>query len=166
MRASRIRTILALICLLFLAFIVFAPLAQAGPVTRCGSWASGTDWGGTETVTAARPRQYVDEAGYWRVCPAWVPDGGDPRMPEPKPEVYCAGRDTFEVWEVDDLQCSSVPPGVTSSTTTMLPRTKAGRVALIRAEWGPTRGLLVMRCKLQADGSAAWVREGATCEYR
>lgn len=161
-----IKLFMAGVAVLFLALIVAAPMAaHAAEPSKCGAWATGTRSDGM-LWTGAQSRMWVDSTGVWRQCQPWIKDGEDPTTPEPPPELYCAARDTFEVWEVDGLQCSSIPPGFSTSTTMMLPRTKAGRVALIRAEWGPTRGLLVMRCTPRPHGTAEWRVEGSTCAYR
>lgn len=147
--------------------LLLMPVAHAASpgYTDCGALATGKAPDG-RMVTGTFARQFVGPDGAWHICQKWIPDGGDPAAPEPAPEVFCAARDTYEVWEVDGLQCSSIPPGFSTSTTTMLPRTKAGRVALIRAEWGPTRGMLVMRCMPRPNGTAEWRVEGSTCAYR
>lgn len=147
--------------------LLLMPVAHAAEPSRCGALATGKVIASDDkAITGAFPRQFVGPDGLWHYCQPWVPDGGDPMAPEPPPELYCNARDTYEVWEVDGLQCSSIPPGFSTSTTMMLPRTKAGRVALIRAEWGPTRGMLVMRCTPRPNGTAEWRVDGSTCAYR
>lgn len=160
-----VRLFLAAMALLFLGFLLAASSHGASPgYTDCGARASGRAPDG-RLMVGAFPRQFVGPDGAWHTCQPWVPDGGDPATPEPKPDVYCPARTTYEFWEVDGLVCSSIPPGVSNSTTTMLRRTLAGRAQLIRGEWGNPQGLLVMRCTLLPDGTAAWKQEGATCAY-
>lgn len=160
-----------------------APSASAPAITpgytACGVEATGIDPTyrdkanpAGKTVTAARPGMAVSPAGRWFSCQPWVPQGGDPRMPEPAADKTCPARDTFEVWEVAGRLCTSVPPGEYTGGTTKLAETKAGRVRLIvsNPEWvrmgKSTTGSIVYRCVARPDGSVDWQAEpGATCRW-
>lgn len=172
-RAPVIGALIVVFALLGLALASMATHAQPtdlGGYTRCGVEATGIDpWlrdkanPQGKSVTAARPGMAVSPEGRWFSCQPWVPQGGDPRMPEPAADKTCPARDTFEVWEVAGLVCTSTPPGDSTSTTMMLPRTEPGRVALLRDDHGAAQGLLVMRCVVQPDRTVRWEVEGQTC---
>lgn len=145
-----------------------APAASAPAITpgytACGAEATGRDPFDGRWITGAFARRFVGPAGIWGACQPWVPDGGDPAMPEPQtPLQPCAAEATYRSWEVAGLICTSTPPGESTATTMTLPRTEAGRVALIRDDHGAAQGLLVMRCVVQPDRSTRWVVEGQTC---
>ena len=145
------------------------PVAASAPAitpgySACGAEAVGRDpWDGKE-IRGAFARRFVGPAGVWGVCQPWVPDGGDPAMPEPPaPIPPCAARTTYETWAVGALTCTSTPPGASTAMTLMLPETPVGRVALIRDDAGAAQGLLVMRCVQQPDKSVRWEIDGSTC---
>ena len=184
-RISRdfVRGILLIVVGLFaLAVISMGAHAQTtdlGGYTRCGVEATGVDPSyrdkanpAGKVVTATRPGMAVSPAGRWFACQPWVPQGGDPRMPEPAADKTCPARDTHEVWEVAGRLCTSVPPGEYTGGTTKLAETKAGRVRLIvsNPEWvrmgKATTGSIVYRCVARPDGSVDWQAEpGATCRW-
>ena len=145
--------------------------AVAGEPSKCGAQATGIDRTIRTTadpngrvVSGAFPRRWVDASGVWRDCQPWVPDGGDPAMPEPPtPLQPCQAETTYRTWEVAGLVCTSTPPGDSTATTLMLPRTEPGRVALLRDDHGAAQGLLVMRCAVKPDRSTRWDVEGMTC---
>lgn len=154
------------------------PVAASAPsitkgYTACGAEATGKDrTQGGKLVTAKLDRQFVGPDGYWHTCQPWVPDGGDPAQPEPKlPPPDCAARDTYEVWEVKGVMCTSIPPGASTSSTMMLRQTPLGRVRLIASDksWTAmgkaTYGHAVFRCVAAADGSSRWHLEGADCRW-
>lgn len=131
-------------------------MAQPTLPTKCGAFGIGLRADGS-TWAGVAPRMWVDKDGWWRVCQPWVPDGGDPTMPEPN-AVPCLGRDTYEEWQEDDRVCSSLPPGAYTGTTSRLTFTEDGRVRLIRDDWGPTQGMAVFRCV-----RGTWRLEGSFC---
>ena len=132
--------------------------------TACGAEATGKYPFDGKEIKGAFARRFVAPNGYWGTCQPWVPDGGDPAMPEPPPPIpVCPSRQVFETWTVGGLTCTSTPAGVSTSTTMMLPETQMGRVALIRDDTGAAQGMLVMRCVQQPDKSVRWEVEGQTC---
>ena len=137
--------------------------------TACGAEATGKDrTQGGKSVTAKLPRQFVGPDGYWHTCQPWIADGGDPTLPEPKPELACPAETNYRAWEVDGVQCTSIPPGESTASTLMLRRTPAGRVGLLMTQpgnWLGTEGMLLMRCVAQPDGTVAWRQDGATCRW-
>lgn len=140
-----------------------APAITPG-YTACGAEAVGRDPHDGKVIKGAFARRFVAPSGIWGTCQPWVPDGGDPAMPEPPtPIPPCAAETVYRTWEVAGLVCTSTPPGDSTSTTMMLPRTEPGRVALLRDDHGAAQGLLVMRCVVQPDRSVRWVVEGQTC---
>lgn len=160
MNKNTIRAVLALIALaLGLALATFHPAARAAEPSKCGAFATGIRADGV-SWTGAAPRMWVNRAGAWSLCQPWVPDGGDPEAPEPAPAVPCAARTTYETWQVGEAVCTSVPPGVSTSTTLMLQATAHGRVGVVIDEFGNERGLQVWRCV-----QGAWRLEGQTCDY-
>ena len=146
-----IRTVLAAISLLFLAFIVAAPLiahAQQTLPTMCGAEATGKRYLQGDTWGGKSPGQYVDELGYWQYCPAWVnPDGGDPRTPEPQPA--CPGRYGTETWYSADgaSECNSGTRGGSTSMATRLNFTMHGGKQMIYDDEGQTRGAQQWQCR-------------------
>jgi len=160
----RIKIIVGLAAWLILAAFLAPAFAITPGYTACGAEAEGRDPFDGKVIKGAFARRFVAPSGLWGTCQPWVPDGGDPAMPEPQaPLPPCAARTTYETWEVAGLICTSTPPGVSTSTTLMLPETAAGRVALIRDDHGAAQGLLVMRCVVQPDRSTRWEVEGSTC---
>lgn len=140
-----------------IALILALSSSVAIAQTPCGAHATGKRADGS-TWTGAAARMWVDKDGWWRVCQPWVPDGGDPTMPEPK-AVPCVGRDTYEEWEDGDAICSSLPPGAYTGTTSRLTFAEDGRARLIRDEWGIFQGMAIFRCT-----RGKWVKEAAFCK--
>jgi len=163
----------AVAALFALALISMA--AHAGEPSKCGAQATGIDRTIRTTaepngrvVSGAFPRRWVDSSGVWRDCQPWIADGGDPTLPEPKPELACPAETHYRAWEVDGVQCTSIPPGESTASTLMLRRTPAGRVGLLMTQpgnWLGTEGMLLMRCVAQPDGTVAWRQDGATCRW-
>lgn len=158
---------------LLVGLMVVSVKAATPGYTACGAQATGVDKSvrdkanpNGKVVSGAFARQFVGPDGVWHTCQPWVPDGGDPAMPEPAPTVFCEGRDTYETWEADGLTCTSIPPGYSNSTTLKLRKTPAGRAALIYNPWGNPAGMAVYRCAKLPNGAAEWKLEGATCAYR
>lgn len=158
--------LLAIAALFLLAIISMEAQAQSitPGYTACGAEATGRDPFDGRWITGAFARRFVGPQGVWGTCQPWVPDGGDPAMPEPPTPIQpCAAETTYRTWEVAGLVCTSTPPGDSTATTLMLPRTEHGRVALLRDDHGAAQGLLVMRCVVQPDRSVRWEVEGQTC---
>lgn len=141
-----------------ITLLAYLPAQAQQLPSKCGAWATGKLVDG-EAWSGVRPRGYVDRTGWWRVCQPWVPDGGDPEMPEPK-EVPCLGRDTYENWVDGEAECSSLPPG-TFTGVARLRYTKDGATQLLRDEWGHHQGLIVYRCV-----RGAWKIEGSICQVK
>lgn len=139
--------------------LIAGPAFAAEP-SKCGAFATGLKDDGT-VWTGAAPRMWVDRDGKWRVCQPWIADGGDPEAPEPPASKPCPAEDTYRTWTASGNQCSSIPPGPTTSTTTKLQRTDDGRVGYVIDEWGNETGILVMRC---VKGN--WQFEGSTCDAK
>jgi len=158
-----IRFILAAISLLFMAFIVAAPMlahAQQTLPTMCGAEASGKRYLQGDVWAGKSPGQYVDELGYWQYCPAWVnPDGGDPRTPEPQPA--CPGRYGTETWYGADgvSECNSGPKGQTDSPYTKLHYTLHNGTQMIYDDEGETRGAQRWVCR-----AGVWRLMWESCE--
>ena len=141
--------------------------------TACGAEATGKDrTQGGKSVTAKLPRQFVGPDGYWHTCQPWVADGGDPAMPEPKPELACPAETHYRAWEVDGVQCTSIPPGESTDSTLMLRRTPAGPAASGAAPAGAGQaavladvlgecGEAVRRVAAEADHA---INRGRACE--
>lgn len=149
--------LLAALVLAILFGLLLGPPAQAQSLpSKCGAHASGKRADGTVWTGAAK-RMWVGRDGYWHQCQPWVPDGGDPEMPEPK-DVPCLGRDTYESWADGEAECSSLPPGAFTGVA-RLRYTKDGAVQLLRDEWGHHQGLIVYRCV-----RGVWKVEGSICQ--
>lgn len=170
--------LLGLASWLILAVVLAPAFAAADPpkitpgYSACGAPAEGMDPWDRKIIKGAFPRRFVAPSGIWGTCQPWVPDGGDPALPEPvQPPPDCAARDTYEVWEVKGVMCTSIPPGASTSTTMMLRQTPLGRVRLIASDksWTAmgkaTYGHAVFRCVAATDGSSRWHLEGADCRW-
>lgn len=128
------------------------------PPSKCGAYASGTRADGS-TWTGAASRMFVDRQGRWAVCQPWLKDGDDPETPEPPPAIPCPDQQRYEEWEgADGEVCSSMPPGAYTGVTDWPRAIAHGRARLLRDEWGPVQGMLLMRCQ-----QGKWVRDGAFC---
>lgn len=131
--------------------------AQALP-SKCGAYAVGQRADGTMWAGVAH-RMWVDREGNWRVCQPWIVDGGDPEAPDPKLQPGCPDQQRYEEWEgAEGEVCSSMPPGAYTGVTDWPRATEHGRARLLRDEWGPVQGMLLMRCQ-----AGKWVRDGAFC---
>lgn len=175
-----IRTLLIAITLL-LGFTTAQAQTKMYPsgYSACGTIASGIDRTIRDkanprgkSVTGAFPGRAVSPEGFWFDCQPWVPEGGDPAMPQPKELPKCAARDTYEIWESNGRLCSSVPPGESTVTTLKLKETVVGRVGYITSgpEWltqgKSTYGHKMFRCVALPNGSAEWRTEGTPeCFY-
>lgn len=171
--------VVGLFALAVISMGAHAQTTDLGGYTRCGVEATGIDpWlrdkahPQGKVVTGARPGMAVSPEGRWFLCQPWVPQGGDPRTPEPTADKFCQARDTYEFWEVAGRTCSSVPPGEYSGGTVKLAATPAGRVRYITSnpEWArmgkATWGHVMFRCVVRPDGSTAWqVEPDAVCRW-
>ena len=103
---------------------------------------------------------FVGPSGRWHQCTENYPDGSDPRMPPPsKLQPGCPDQQRYEEWEGGDGEvCSSMPPGAYTGVTDWPRAIAHGRARLLRDEWGPVQGMLLMRCQ-----AGKWVRDGAWC---
>lgn len=133
-----------------------SPGARESP-TMCGAPAEGKRADGTVWKGAAA-RMFVGTDGYWHVCQPWVPDGGDPRTPQPH-DVPCLGEETPREWSDGDAVCSSLPPGAYTGMTDRLRPAADGRAQLLRDEWGPVQGMAIYRCT-----RGKWKLEGSFCK--
>lgn len=132
--------------------------AHAQQPSKCGAYAVGKRADGSVWAGVA-PRMWVDREGWWRVCQTWVPDGGDPEMPEPPPKKGCLGRETFERWQgPPGTQCSSQPAGAYSGTMSKLREAKHDDKQLLLHGGVDGRGMLLMQC-VQGE----WRVYGSTC---
>ena len=154
---------IAIVALIMLALLGLAAswpwiaFAQQPP-SKCGAYATGIRADGS-TWTGAASRMWVTREGRWAVCQPWVPDGGDPEMPEPPPAIPCPDQQRYEEWTGGDGEvCSSMPPGAYTGVTDWPRAIAHGRARLLRDEWGPVQGMLLMRCQ-----QGKWVRDGAFC---
>lgn len=130
--------------------LILAPTAQAA--TKCGEYATGKVINGGEVLSGAFPRQFVGDNGFWYQCQPWVPDGGDPLMPEPKPEPKdCAEARAPITWQVGELTCTSYLP---------MAEAKHNQLSIALADVGQTRGILIQRC---VNGERT--QYGAQCSY-
>ena len=145
------------ILLVLVLFLCGVAQAQPAP-SKCGAEATGLRVDG-ERWSGSAKRMYVGRDGRWHVCQPWVPDGGDPEMPEPK-DVPCLGKDTYETWSDGEAECSSMPPGAYTGVST-LRYTQDGRVQLLVDEWGRHQGLIVFRCV-----RGKWKIEGSICKAK
>lgn len=152
------RLVLAFIAaslVLLLAAYLSPAVAQGTTPSRCGAHAAGKMADGRMWVGAA-PRMWVGRDGYWHVCQPWVPDGGDPEMPEPRSEATCPAGTVIERWVQDGRECLG---------DVHLPAIRAGRAVVLIDSRGGTRGMAAFRCQAtdaQASG-AAWKLEGYHC---
>jgi len=171
--------VVGLFALAVISMGAHAQTTDLGGYTRCGVEATGIDpWlrdkanPQGKSVTAARPGMAVSPEGKWFFCQGWVPQGGDPRMPEPSPDKMCPAKDTYEWWEVDGRLCTSIPPGDYTGGTVKLVETPVGRTRYIvsNPEWTKmgksTHGDIMFRCVARPDGSVEWqAQPGATCRW-
>lgn len=144
------------------AFMAWAMLwpgtAHADPQpTRCGMHASGKKADG-KMWTGAAPRMFVGTDGYWHICQPWVPDGGDPNMPEPASTATCPAGDVVERWTQDQRECLG---------DKLLPETAAGRAVVLIDANGGTRGMAAFRCAPNPHivTGAVWQLEGSYCNW-
>lgn len=154
---------IAIVALIMLALLGLAAswpwiaFAQQTP-SKCGAYATGIRADGS-TWTGAAPRMWVTREGRWALCQPWVPDGGDPEMPEPPPKKGCLGRETFERWQgPPGTQCSSQPAGAYSGTMSKLREAKHDDKQLLLHGGVDGRGMLLMQC-VQGE----WRVYGSTC---
>ena len=76
-----------------------------------------------------------------------------------RPQPGCPDQQRYEEWEGGDGEvCSSMPPGAYTGVTDWPRAIAHGRARLLRDEWGPVQGMLLMRCQ-----AGKWVRDGAWC---
>lgn len=133
------------------------------PPSKCGAYATGIRADGS-TWTGAASRMWVTREGRWAICQPWVRDGDDPEMTEAqaaalRPEK-CPDMERWEEWEgPNGEQCSSMPPGAYTGNTHKLFAVEVGRARLIKDEWGPVQGMLLVRCM----PGKVWKRDGAFC---
>ncbi len=162
-----LRTVIAVVLAAILGWNLaplVIPLAKAQqPPSKCGAYATGTRADGS-VWTGAASRMWVDRQGVWRVCQPWLVDGDDPEMTEAqaaaaRPEK-CPDVLEYEKWEgADGEQCSSEPPGAYTGMTHKLFAVEVGRARLIKDEWGPVQGMLLVRCM----PGKVWKRDGQFC---
>lgn len=156
-----LRTVIAVVLAAILGWNLaplVIPLAKAQqPPSKCGAYAVGKRADGS-TWAGVASRMWVDREGWWRVCQPWVADGSDPEAPDPKLQPGCPDQQRYEEWENDGEVCSSMPPGAYTGVTDWPRATEHGRARLLRDEWGPVQGMLLMRCQ-----AGKWVRDGQFC---
>jgi len=161
MKPHRIFAWIAAAMLLMLAAALLPQIIAAHaqqPPSKCGAYATGIRADGS-TWTGAASRMWVTREGRWALCQPWVEDGGDPEMPEPPPAIPCPDQQRYEEWTGGDGEvCSSMPPGAYTGVTDWPRAIAHGRARLLRDEWGPVQGMLLMRCQ-----QGKWVRDGAFC---
>lgn len=147
-----IRTVAGVLLLvLFGLFAALWPgLAEAREPTRCGQHATGIRSDGS-VWTGAAPRMWVGRDGHWYVCQPWVPDGGDPEMPEPVAPATCAGGVVIERWGTYPRECLA---------PRLLPTTPVGAAVVLIDASGGTRGMAAYRCT-----ASGWRVEGSFCNW-